>query len=152
MEVKEPDQLGAEERRELVLAQRRRGRTFPEIARHLGVSDSRARLLHSEALAALPVAEADKLRMEQAEKLDYLIREAYRVLERVHVVVQSKEIIRDPETDQPMVDDKPTLAAITVIAKLEEQKARLLGLNAPVKVEASGEVRYTFGGVDLSQL
>jgi hypothetical protein len=68
----------------------------------------------------------------------------------VHVSASGK-IVRD-DNGEPLIDDGPTMQAADRILKIIERKTKLLGLDAPQKVESDVQVNYTFGGVDLNQL
>jgi hypothetical protein len=54
----------------------------------------------------------------------------------------------------PLLDDAPVLAAVDRLLKVQERRAKLLGLDVPVKrqVEVDGGLRYEVVGVDLDQL
>ena len=54
---------------------------------------------------------------------------------RHYVVTQSGKIVLDPETDQPMLDDGPVLAAIDRLVKILDRVAKLRGLDAPQRLE-----------------
>jgi hypothetical protein len=75
-------------------------------------------------------------REEELQRLDLLLTEAWTILKRAHVTVSHGRIIRDDDTDQPLLDDGPTLQAIDRVLKIQERRAKLLGLDAPMKVEA----------------
>ena len=53
-----------------------------------------------------------------------------------------------------VLDDGPTLMAIKTILQIEERRAKLFGLDTPVKQLVGGEVEvaYHFEGVDLEGL
>jgi hypothetical protein len=75
-------------------------------------------------------------------RLDGLEEAAIRVLEREHITVNNGRII--VLNDLPLPDDGPVLAAIDRLVKIEDARlknadalCRMLGLNAPTKVEAT---------------
>lgn len=49
-------------------------------------------------------------------------------------------------------DEERALRAVDRLTRLAERKSRLLGLDAPVKVETGTQIRYELVGVDLSDL
>lgn len=156
------------ERQARVIELRRKGTSFEEIGADLGVTRQRAHKIYETALKAIPGMEVAQYRAEQAERLDDLLREAYAVLGRDHLTVSHGHVVRigEPELDDegepviregagaPVLDDGPKLQAVRTILAIEERRARLLGLDAPVKAEVGGnvQVRYEVVGVDLEAL
>jgi len=63
--------------------------------------------------SARPAQEVPEYRVEQAERLDEMLRRAYEVLERQHVSVSNGKVIY--HEDKPLEDDTPTLMAITTV-------------------------------------
>ena len=60
-----------------------------------------------------------------------MAREAWDVLQRNHVVVSQGRVV---ELDGvPIPDDAPVLAAIDRLLKIQERRAKLLGLDAPTQ-------------------
>jgi len=55
---------------------------------------------------------------------------------------------------QPLEDDGPVLSAIDTILKIESRRAKLLGLDAPVKTDlnVNADVQYTVVGVDTDTM
>ncbi|GAA2395473.1 hypothetical protein GCM10010404_61300 [Nonomuraea africana] len=60
----------------------------------------------------------------------------------------------DDGRGEPLEDDAPVLAAIDRMLKIQERRAKLLGLDIPVKQLVGGDVTvtYQFEGVDLGEL
>lgn len=114
---------------------RARGHTYVEIAVELGYADhAGARKAVQRALVATVAEPAEEVRALQLEQLDRLALAAWAVLERAHVTVSHGKIILD-EADQPLLDDGPVLAAIDRLLKIQERRAKLLGLDAPARHE-----------------
>jgi hypothetical protein len=128
------------QRRADAVAMRMTGASFQAIADKLGYSSRGAAC--QDITRALEAAVAEQARTvevyreEELQRLDLLLAEAWAVLKRQHVTVSHGRIIRDEETDQPLIDDGPTLAAIDRVLKIQERRAKFLGLDAPTKVEA----------------
>lgn len=110
-------------------------------------------------------ATLDDIRAAHLEGLMEIRRTAVEVMRRDHVHVSGGKVVREvtgvhpgddgqPEFElgDPLMDDGPTLAAIDRIAKIDAQIAALLGLNAPTRVEADGELKVIVEGVDLDGL
>lgn len=78
----------------------------------------------------------ESYREEELQRLDALLVEAWAVLKRDHVTVSHGRVIVDEDTGEKLLDDGPTLSAIDRILKIQERRAKYLGLDAPTKVEA----------------
>ncbi|MFI6484313.1 hypothetical protein ACIBH1_40780 [Nonomuraea sp. NPDC050663] len=151
-----------------VMRLRRQGQTFEAIGEQLGVTRQRAHQIYWAALKAIPAQEVTAYRAEQAERLDEMLREAYAVLGREHVTVSQGKVVRmgqpyindegeadvDEGRGEVVRDDAPKLMAIKTILQIEERRAKLMGLDTPVKQIVGGEVdvTYNFEGVDLGDL
>lgn len=131
---------------------RAKGATFQEIADQLGFGDrSTARQSVYRAIADVirePAEEVLKVELErldhQLTRLNELEEAARRVLEARHITVNNGHVIIHPDTNEPMEDDAPVLAAIDRLVKIElarntnaERRAKLTGLDAAVKVDAT---------------
>lgn len=164
-----PEKEDSQRNKAEVLRLRRTGMTFTAIGQERGFSRQRAHQIYKEALAEIPEMEVKLYRAEQQERLDDVLRAAYEVLQRKHLTISGGKIVRigepviDPETGkatiaeeagEPVYDDGPTLAAIKTILQVEERRAKLLGLDAPVKADLGGslQVRYLVENVDLKDL
>ena len=83
---------------------------------------------------------------EELERLKDLERAARRVLTAHHVVVNSGKVVTDKDTEgkpYKLTDDGPVIQAITALLRIAERRAKLLGLDAPTKIEQSGSVDST---------
>lgn len=127
-------------RRAEAVAMRMTGASFQAIADALGYNSRGAACQDVSRALEAAVAEQTRAvevyREEELQRLDLLLSEAWAVLKRQHVLVSNGRIVRDDETDQPIADDGPTLAAIDRVLKIQERRAKFLGLDAPTKVEA----------------
>ena len=74
-----------------------------------------------------------------------------------HVTVDAGQIIYLSETDHvtgavtttPLLDDAPVLEAVKVKLQIAAQRAKLLGLNAPVKLEAMNPIEHEIRVITL---
>lgn len=127
-------------RRAAAVEMRLAGQSFQQIADQLGYNSRGAacqdvtRAL--EAHLAEQHRQTEVLREEELQRLDLLLVEAWAVLKREHVTVSHGKIIKDEETGAKLLDDGPVLQAIDRILKIQERRAKYLGLDAPTKVEA----------------
>jgi len=127
------------ERRAKVLARRTEHIPYEQIAAELGITSAVARKDYERALEALKLEQDGHARFNvarQLETLDVAERAAWAVLRKDHIHVQHGKIVRH-EDGSPVLDDAPVLNAIDRILKISERRARLLGLDAPAKIEVS---------------
>jgi hypothetical protein len=114
---------------------RRRHLNYRQIARELDLSTSNAYAAVQRGLADTIAETNDEVRRQELERLDDLARASLRVLATQHVVVSQGRVAKHPDTGAVLIDDGPTLAAIDRLLKIQERRAKLLGLDAPAKVE-----------------
>lgn len=148
------------ERREKAVKMRMAGARWPEVVEALGYASTGAAC--TDVKRALEIARKDlalaveDLREQELQRLDDLEATAREVLRRRHLLVQGGKVVRlegeDGEPGEPYEDDAPTLAAIDRLLKIGAQRAQLLGLNAPAKVEHTGKVLYAVEGVNMDAL
>ncbi|MEU9792893.1 helix-turn-helix domain-containing protein [Streptomyces sparsogenes] len=129
---------------------RARGLSYRAIAAELGVDLHTAHNAVKRALAAIVQEPAEDVRRMELERLDALYEAAMGVLEREHVTVSQGKIIY--QGDEPLLDDGPVLQAIDRLLRIQERRAKLLGLDAATKTQVSGGVRYELVGIDPEQL
>jgi hypothetical protein len=135
-------------------------RPYAEIATELGITAKVAEADYRRALEALKREQDERAKFAVAQQLavlDTAQQAVFGVLRHKHVTVSHGKIIAkwtgryltDPETgdvlrdddDRPLreyedlQDDAPVLQAVDRLIKIEERRARLRGLDAPVKVE-----------------
>ncbi len=127
------------------------GRSFQQIADELGFADKgEAHHAVQRALRAIVQEPAERLRTLELARLDSMYEAAMGVLERQHVTVSHGKIVYAGK--EPLIDDGPVLQAIDRLLKIQERRARLLGLDAATKTQISGGVRYELVGIDPEQL
>jgi hypothetical protein len=116
---------------------RTQGRNYREIAAALGMADPAiAKRAVERALLAVVDEAARPVRILELARLDLMLGRAWTVLQAEHIAVSQGRVIIDPRTGEPMIDYGPVLAAIDRVLKIQERRAKYLGLDAPVKVEA----------------
>lgn len=146
-------------RRQQAIEMANGGATYAEIADTLGYSSASAvgvdvrRALDS--YIELQQQSAEELRARALSNLDALASKVVEVMGRRHLVVQNGKVVRewhDGEPGEPLEDSGPVLAAIDRLLKIEERRAKLLGLDAPVKVEGGVTVNYNIVGINMEAL
>ncbi|MFE3004232.1 MULTISPECIES: hypothetical protein [unclassified Streptomyces] len=111
---------------------RTQGWTYQRIADHLKFKQRADAYNAVKRVLDATVREAgEDIRALELERLDRLEAAANEVLERQHVTVSNGRVVS--LNDAPLPDDGPVLAAIDRLLKIQERRARLLGLDAPAK-------------------
>lgn len=123
------------ERRERLIAMRRDGISWSRIANELGYVDAAAactdlRRVLEQRQEQLAIS-LDQHRQLELEKLDRLERATIDILEE-----------GADEKDQ-------RLAAVETLRRLSERRAKLLGIDAPTKVEADGVLKVIVESTDF---
>lgn len=138
MPASKAQQAATAERRTRAIALRVAGVDFQTIADQLGYASRGA--AHTDISRALAQRKRD-LDVQagvaaalEVERLETMERAAWAVLRRTHILVSQGRVIRDDD-ERPLVDDAPTLNAIDRLLKIQDRRAKLLGLDAPTKVE-----------------
>lgn len=105
------------------------GAGYKVIAARLGyANESGAYKAVQRALAAVPVEDVAELRALECERLDALTEKLWTVLNtRYPLLAPGVELVGSD--GKPVADPAPILAAIDRLARISEQRARLLGLN-----------------------
>ncbi len=77
---------------------------------------------------------AEKVRKIEVERTRLLIRKVMEVLEKHHPVLYKGKIVTDPKTKQRLENSAPVFGAIERLISIMERRAKLLGLDMPVKI------------------
>lgn len=139
MPVSRAERAANAARRAKLVEYRRKKVPYSIICKELGYgSEATARSDFKRALEesiAAQHASVEVYREEQLIELEFLAEEAHRVLAARHYVVSaSGRVALDPDTDEPLVDHGPKLAAIDRLVKILDRVAKLRGLDQ-IKVE-----------------
>jgi hypothetical protein len=110
--------------------------SLDQIAEQLGYLDRRSAWHAVKAGQELIVREPreDAVLLDLTE-LDEMARAAWTVLRNTHYVVDRGEVVRLDGT--PLNDDAPVLAAIGRLLDIQARRAKLVGLDAPKRLEVS---------------
>lgn len=113
---------------------RRQGATYAQIGDRIGVTEAAAYKIVKRVLDRVTVEAAPDVRKLEADRLDQFQLAALAVLRRQHYTVSGGQIVKDDD-GRPLVDDGPTLQAIRTLLSVQERRAKLLGLDAPARVD-----------------
>jgi DNA-binding Lrp family transcriptional regulator len=146
---KKPDQLALN-----IEAARLRGKrlSYREIGERMGCSASAAHARVQRAYKAALTDSTDVALEFERDRLNALYRKAEEVSEKPHYQVAHGKVVRDPDTNEPLIDDMPRLAAIARMQAIAESYRKLDGLDQPTKVQQTGTVKYEVVGVDVADL
>lgn len=117
------------------------GMTLEQIAVELGLDANpengpqRAAAAIKRAMGEMARFANDEMRMMELRSLDELEWIAWQTLRKNHVVVSQGRVVLHDETGDPVEDDRFVLETIDRILKLKERRARLMGLDAPIRRE-----------------
>jgi hypothetical protein len=113
-----------------------RGASYQQISDSLGYGGrGNAYRAVQAALAEIPLESAEELRRIQLQQLDQLTAEALAVLEAGQpMVTQSGRIVVDDD-GQVLPDLTIRAQALTILIRVHDRRAKLMGLDAPVKAE-----------------
>lgn len=132
-------QIQVLERRAQAVDMRRQSIPWSVIAERLGYAN--AGVVAQEVLRALREAnyelreQLDGYRQLELEKLDALERLMWAIIRKKHILAQHGRIVFDPQTGEPMLDDGPLFNAADRLLKISERRSKLLGWDAPTKLE-----------------
>lgn len=117
---------------------RTRGLTYRQIAAELNMAGpGKAHEAVRRVLAETTQEAADDLRMVELERLDLMYQAALKVLETEHLTISHGRVIYRDDNGLPLADDGPVLVAIDRMLKIQERRAKLLGLDAPTKANVT---------------
>ena len=114
---------------------RTRSWTYRMIGEHFNVDESTAYNMVKRAIAEIPREKTEELLASELAKVEMVERKFLEIIERHHAHVSaSGKVVYDADGKQ-IVDDGPVIQALAGYLKAGERRAKLLGLNAPVKHE-----------------
>lgn len=148
------------ERRAEILKLRLDGHSLAEIGDRLGIRADSVHDIITRALRAMTQDPSQELLTLELARLDSLYAEALKAVRsftpvlhngrvvQIPVIDSNGDAIKDPETGQPLTciaqDRQPVLAGIACAVRIAERRAKLLGLDAPIR--AQQEVTVTGSG------
>ena len=140
------------ERRAEVLRLRLDGHTLQAIGDRLGIRADSVHDIITRALRSMTKEPAEELLNLELARLDSLYAEAMNSVRaftpvlhngkvvQIPVIDSNGQVVKDPETGHPLTciaqDRAPVLAGVATAVRLLERRAKLLGLDAPVRTQA----------------
>lgn len=123
-----------------ILALRAQGKSYRYIADEVGLSFQQVSNIIKAELANMSKPDIELLRKTEMFELEGLEQVAYAILEKHHYKISptGKLVALPKELGEDYAEDPtPVLQAINTIKGLKERKAKLLGLDAPVKADVT---------------
>lgn len=140
------------ERRAEVLRLRLDGMTLAAIGDRLGIRADSVHDIITRALRSMTKEPAEELLNLELARLDSLYAEAMNSVRaftpvlhngkvvQIPVIDSNGQVVKDPDTGHPLTciaqDRAPVLAGVATAVRLLERRAKLLGLDAPVRTQA----------------
>ena len=112
------------------------GLTYETIANELSIPYTTAYEAVERAMKAVPFEDADSLRKIELAHLEKAQARAISILEARHLALSLKGEIVMGENGEYVTDDSVALKAIDSLVKVQTRRAKLLGLDAPTRVQA----------------
>lgn len=132
---------------------RSRGQTYRQVAAQMECDVSTAHARVQRALQAIPATAVAEYRTLELEKLDAWEQATLKILEAKHVFVsQGGKVVYDVDEDgvtSKIIDDEPTMKALHTLMKIQDQRAKLLGLYAPARSQV--EITTYEGGGEVER-
>src|SRR5665213_281713 len=106
--------------------------TYQQIGDELGITKKGARQAVERHAKSIPVEAVADVKQIVLEELDVMSRHLLEVIERDHfrITPSGRVVMHDGE---PVLDDGPAIQAIAQLLRVQERKARLMGLDAPTQ-------------------
>lgn len=112
------------------------GMSYGAVARALGFADESGAYRAAQRAMRAIAEPARELRALELARLDFALQAAWKIMTMAHIAVSNGRVVLHPETGAPLRDYGPVLAAIDRVIRIGERRAKLLGLDAPTKIEA----------------
>lgn len=129
-------ELTTDERDQRMASLKLAGLTYEAIASEYGICLSAAYEGVGRAMKAVPFEDADSLRKIELAHLEKAQSKALSILEARHLLADIKGHIIYDEDGNVATDDTVALKAIDSLVKVQTRRAKLLGLDAPTRVQA----------------
>ena len=113
---------------------RSRAMSYSAIGRHFNVSKQTAHNMVERAIADIPREGTEDVVRLELEKLDFLERTLYDIMQKEHLIVTASGKVATVD-GVPLPDDGVTMKAIDGLLKVSERRGKILGINAPTKHE-----------------
>jgi len=116
---------------------RRNHLSYRQIAQQMGFKTAQgAYLAVQRGLADMHREPADEVRQLEIERLDAIARGFQRTFATRHyVVAPGGKVARNPDTGELLIDPMPNMQAGLALLRVQERRAKYLGLDAPIKIE-----------------
>lgn len=130
--------LDAAEKAALAARLRSRGKSYQEIADEVGFTNRGTAYAAVQKVLKDTVTEAgEEVKALELERLDKMWQAALQVMEGQHWTVSQGKVVS--LLGEPLPDGGPVLAAIDRLLRIQERRAKLLGLDTATRVSIDAE-------------
>lgn len=141
------------ETQKIICELRMQGYNFTQIGEKLGIRPQHAHAQHSRAMKAIIQEPAQEVREMEIQRLDMMLASLHSDYVKFFPVVNSGQVVRDVMEDEngnpithedgrmvtyKLEDIGPRMQILDRMLKIQERRARLLGLDAPVRRTLEG--------------
>ena len=127
---------------------RSKAMTYQQIGEALGISRQAAHKAVQRAIDEIPKEGTEQVLSMELQKLDYLERRLFKIVEDLHVTIARSGKIVMYDDGTPVPDEAPVIQAIAALLRVGDRRSKLLGLNAPAKAEVDVTIQEHAGEVD----
>lgn len=124
------------QRDRMILDLRSQGLPLVDIAKVTGISVGRVSQIVTEMIASLPKADVETYRKKELFQLDVMEERMLEIIKRRDVKVSASGKIVFGE-DGALPDDAQSMAAAQNLLKIQDRRAKLLGLDAPTRIDTT---------------
>lgn len=124
------------ERDEMILSMRRKGLTLEKIAAVVNLTPQMVSNIVRDMISKLPKANVEEYRKQELFQLDVMEERMLEILERRDVKVSASGKIVSGK-DGALPDDAQSMAASQTLLKIQDRRAKLLGLDAPTRIDTT---------------
>ncbi len=124
-------------------------------AEKFGLTHQRVSQIVAKQRAEMPPTDLAEMRLRVLDTYERMLREAWSLAGREGAPLTAGKdgcVVIDPESGGVVRDYGGRLAALKMVADIQRDTRKLLGLDAAEKIELGGAVRYELVGVDPDDL
>jgi hypothetical protein len=129
------------------------GASQEKIGQRYGISQQQVSRVIAEVRASIPAPVIADIMRDEADRVAALYEMTMEIARAKHPVVslQRAEVVTLLD-GTPLEDAGPKLAAINTALRIHERIAKALGTDAATKVDTTAAVKFTYEGVDVSEV
>lgn len=130
-------------------------KTREAVAEEHGISRQRVDQIIADVRENLPPEDVSEMRRESLELYAEMTRRALEIVDLIPaplVAGKDGDLVEDPDTGEYVRDYSGRIKAMEAAVKFDQERRKLMGLDAAQKIEQTGSVRFELVGVDPAEL